>query len=158
MRMASILGPLGLAIALQGCAAAGLTLASAGAGVGMGAGVEHTMNGIVYKTFGASTSEVRFAALKTLDHMRMPVTTDQKSEEGWVLSATAKERTIDIELQALTERTTRMRVVANDGAIFFKDSSTASEIIMETAQALQDEDAAKANAETDRKRSKRKAS
>jgi len=141
MRTARILATLSLAMALQGCAAAGLTLASAGAGVGMGAGVEHTMNGIVYKTFTASANEVRFATLKTLDRMGMPVTADEATDDGWMLTATANERTIDIELQKLTDQTTRMRVVANDGMIFFKDASTASEIITQTSQTLQDQDA-----------------
>jgi hypothetical protein len=112
MRIARILGPLVLALALEGCAAVGLAVVGAGVGVGAGAGIEHTMNGIVYKTFDAPTNELRFATLKTLDHLGMPVTTDEKSEEGWKLSATATERSIDIELQQLTEKTTRMRVVA----------------------------------------------
>jgi len=37
---------------------------------------------------------------------------------------------------------TRMRVVANQGAIFFKDSATATEIVLQTAQTLQDDAAA----------------
>src|SRR5262252_5427011 len=107
MRIARTLGPLVFVVALEGCAAAGLAVV----GVGAGAGVEHTMNGIVYKTFDAPTNELRFATLKTLDHLGMPVTADEKSDAGWKLSATATERTIDIELQQLTEKTTRMRVV-----------------------------------------------
>lgn len=129
---------LAVAFCLQGCAAAGLAVVGAGAGVGMGAGVEHTLNGIAYKTFAAPLNNVRFATLKTLDHMGMPVTADESADTGWKLSATAADRTIDIELQRLTDQTTRMRVVANEGEIFFKDSSTATEIILQTAQALED--------------------
>ena len=141
-----------MALALEGCAAVGLAVVGGAAGVGAGAGVEHTMNGIVYKTFDASTNELRFATLKTLDHLGMPVTADEKSEGGWKLAATATERTIDIELQQLTDKTTRMRVVANDGQIFFKDASTATEIIRKTAETLQnDRDAAK-NEPSNRKR------
>jgi hypothetical protein len=153
MKNARIFVPLALALALQGCAAAGLTLATAGAGVGMGAGVEHTMNGIVYKTFAASTNEVRFATLKALDRMDMPVTVDEKSEEGWKLTATATNHTIDIDLQNLSNQTTRMRVVANDGAIFFKDASTATEIITQTAQALQQDQSAARAATNHRRKS-----
>ncbi len=153
MKNARAFVPLALALGLQGCAAAGLTLATAGAGVGMGAGVEHTMNGIVYKTFTASTNEVRFATLKALDRMGMPVTTDQKSEEGWKLTATAADRTIDIDLQKLSDQATRMRVVANDGTVFFKDASTATEIITQAAQTLQqDQDAARAAIDRNHKR------
>jgi hypothetical protein len=142
-----------LALTLQGCVVAGLTLAGAGAGVGMGAGVEHELNGIVYKTFAASTNELRFASMKTLDRMGMPLTADEKSEEGWKLTATASERTIEIELQSLTPQTTRMRVVANQGGVFFKDASTATEIITQTAQTLQDDrDSEKAITDRNRKR------
>jgi hypothetical protein len=152
MRYASILGTLLIALSLQGCAAIGLSLATAGAGAGISAGYEHTVNGIVYKTFAASKDELRIATLEALKRMAMPVTLDQKSEAGWALTATANKRTIDIELQALTEQTTRMRVVANDGTIFFKDASTATEIINQTAQAVvDDQNAAKAAAQHKKK-------
>lgn len=141
MKMLRTFGPIVLALSLQGCAAAaiGVTLATAGAGAGMTAGVEHTLNGIVYKTFSVPANEVRFATLKTLDHMGMPLTDDQATDTGWKLSASAKDRSVDIELERLTDTATRMRVVANEGFIFFKDSATATEIILQTAQTLQDD-------------------
>ena len=131
-----------LALTLQGCAAAALTVVGTGLGVGAGAGVEHTMNGIVYKTFEASLNELRFATLKMFDHLGMPVTADQKTDEGWTLTATASDRTIDVTLERVTDKMTRMRVVANKGDIFFKDASTATEIINQTAQIV-DNDARK---------------
>jgi outer membrane scaffolding protein for murein synthesis (MipA/OmpV family) len=154
MKILRTFGPLALGLLLQGCAAAaiGITLATAGAGAGMTAGVEHTLNGIVYKTFSAPANEVRFATLKTLDRMGMPLTDDQKTETGWQLSAKAKDRSVDIELESLTDMTTRIRVVANEGIVFFKDSATATEIILQTAQTLQD-DAAVARGERRRKAS-----
>jgi hypothetical protein len=131
-----------VAVSLQGCAAAALTVVGAGVGVGAGAGVEHTMNGIVYKTFDASLNEMRFATLKMFDHMGMPVTADNKTEEGWTLTATASDRTIDVDLERVTDKMTRMRVVANKGQIFFKDASTATELINQTA-AIVESDARK---------------
>jgi len=128
--------PIGAALYLQGCAAVGLAVVGAGAGAGVSAGVDHTLNGIAYKTFAAPLNNVRFATLRTFDHMGMPLTDDEKTETGWKLSATAADRTIDIELESLTDKTTRMRVVANEGKIFFKDSATATEIILQTAQVL----------------------
>ena len=98
-----------LALTLQGCAAAALTVVGTGLGVGAGAGVEHTMNGIVYKTFEASLNELRFATLKMFDHLGMPVTADQKTDEGWTLTATASDRTIDVTLERVTDKMTRMR-------------------------------------------------
>jgi hypothetical protein len=127
-----------LGFCLEGCAAAAAGLAEVGAAGGLNSGIEQSLNGIVYKTFTAPVNNVRFAALKTLDRMRMPVTADEKTDSGWQLTATAQNRTIDIELERVTEEVTRMRVVANKGAIIFKDGSTAAEIIMQTAQSLQD--------------------
>jgi len=65
------------------------------------------------------------------------VKTDAKTETGWEVSATATDRVIEIELERLTDRTTRMRVVADKGEILFKDTATATEIILQTAQDLQ---------------------
>ena len=142
MRLWRVLGLLGLAISVQRCAGAGLAVMGATAGVSMGTGVEHTLNGVAYKTFTAPLGNVRVATLRTLNQMDMPVTMDAKTDSGWELSATAADRKIDIELERLSERTTRMRVVANKGEIFFKDTSTATEIVLQTAQVLQDGQAA----------------
>lgn len=136
MKIARILVAAVLALWLQGCAVVGLGVIGVAAGAGMSAGVDHTLNGIVYKTFSAPLNNVRFATLKTFDRMGMPLTADEKIDTGWKLSATATDRTIDVDLQKLTETTTRMRVVANQGQIFFKDASTATEIIAQTAQTL----------------------
>jgi outer membrane scaffolding protein for murein synthesis (MipA/OmpV family) len=140
-KIARGLVPLLIAVTLQGCTAAaiGVTIATAGAGAGMSVGVEHTLNGIVYKTFAASANDVRFATLKTLDQMGMALTADEATKTGWQLSATANDRSIDVQLERLTDTATRMRVVANEGWIIFKDSATATEIILQTAQTLQDD-------------------
>ena len=90
-------------MALSGCAAIALTAGS----VAAGAGVDHTLSGIVYKTFASSMAKTRLASLKTLKRMDMDVVKDEKTEEGWLISATATEREIDIELEALSKRTTR---------------------------------------------------
>lgn len=122
-------------LSFPGCAAVALT---AGSIVG-GAGVDHTLSGITYKTFAASLAEMRLATLMTLERMDMTVTKDQESETGREIEATARDRTIDIELEAISQKTTRMRVVANQGEIFFKDSATATEIILQTAETLERE-------------------
>lgn len=126
-------------LSLPGCAAVALTAGSMAAGLG----VEHTLGGITYKTFVSPVANLRLATLKTLSRMDMRVTDDRESEEGWVITATASERTIEIELERLTDRATRMRVVANKGNFFFKDGATATEIIIQTAEAL-DRDALRA--------------
>lgn len=130
---------LGLALWLQGCAAAGLAVMGAGAGVGLGTGVEHTLNGVNYKTFADPLDNVHLALRGTLDRLGMPITADERTQNGYAVTASAADRTIDIELERLTPQTTRMRVVANEGALFFKDSATATEIILQTAQSLKDD-------------------
>ena len=141
-----LLIPLALAVLLQGCAAAALSVVGAGAGVGMGTGVEHELNGISYKTFATPIAGVHHATRATLARLGMPITADAPTNEGWNVSASAAGRTIDIELERLTPRTTRMRVVANKGGLFGKDSATSTEIILQTAQALQDNPTGKKSA------------
>jgi len=118
--------------ALQGCAGVALTAG----GIAGGTGVEHTMNGISYKTFATPLANMRLATLKTLDKLDMKVTDDHQTEEGWQIEAAAHDRDIDITLESLTSRTTRMRVVVNKGEIFFKDASTSTEIILQTGETL----------------------
>lgn len=117
---------------LSGCAAVALTAG----GIAGGAGVDHTLSGIAYKTFAAPVENVRLATLQTLKQMDMSVKNDHKSENGWEISAAANDRDIGIELEALSQRTTRMRVVVNKGEIFFKDAATGTEIIVQTADKL----------------------
>jgi hypothetical protein len=81
--------------------------------------------------------DVRLATRQTIDRMGMKLVKDEQSEDGWLLQASASQRSIDIELEKLTPHMTRMRVVANDG-IFFKDRATETEIINQTADAVDD--------------------
>ena len=127
-----------LTFALQGCAIGGLglMLAATGTGLAAGAGVDHTLSGITYKTFAVSRNQLRYATLKTLHRLDMKVVKDKRVDAHHEIEAKALDRVIEIELEPLTRRTTRMRVVANQGQIFFKDAATATEIIVQTAQTL----------------------
>ncbi len=127
-----------LGLALQGCTAAGLTLVATGTGIAVGAGVDHTTGGIAYKTFTTTTRELRVATLGALRRMDLEVVRDGPQDDKHAIMAKAKDRTIEIELEALSSRTARMRVVANEGEIFFKDAATATEIIVQTAATLDD--------------------
>lgn len=124
----------------QGCAAVGLTLFGAGAGTAAGAGVSYTMDSIAYKTFTTPVDTLQDATLATLDRMDMEVQDieireDQSNELGRKIVALAGDRTIEIELDRLTAKTTRMRVNAKRGA-FLKDRATATEIIAQTERTL----------------------
>jgi hypothetical protein len=133
------------AATLQGCAAIGLTLLAVGAGTAAGQGVSYTLDSIAYKTFTASIDGLDAATLKTLERMDIKVTKDEPRKEdgrevGREIAATAGDRAVEIELDRLTERTSRMRVMVKQGW-FLKDRATATEIIVQTAQTFDDEPA-----------------
>lgn len=125
-----------VAFSLQGCAGVGLTMLGVGAGTATSAGVNHTLSGIAYKTFTAELEDVRSATKAALSEMAMELKTDKKTETGYVIEATARERTAEIELEALTRATTRMRVTVVESDGFFRDSATSTEIIIQTAQGV----------------------
>lgn len=122
-------------LASQGCAGAGLTLFGVGAGVTGGTGVSYTLDSVAYKTFTASETELRSATVQTLKRMAMDVTETQKTGTGSDITATGGDRTIEIEIDKITARTSRMRVVVKKGWIF-RDRATAGEIIAQTADTL----------------------
>ena len=130
------------ALILQGCAAIALTAG----GLAAGQGIDHTLTGITYKTFNSPMNQLRLATLKTLHRLDMKVTGDSKTEEGRKILATAVARKIEIEFEILTRRATRMRVIVSKGAIL-KDSATATEIIIQTAETLDRQTAASENRE-----------
>ncbi len=125
---------------VPGCTAVALTAG----GIAGSTGVNHTLTGIAYKTFATPADELHFATLKTLGRLDMEVSEDQEIESGFEILALARDRKIEIELESLTSKTTRMRVVVNKGEIFFKDAATATEIIIQTAETMANETTKKA--------------
>ncbi|MEK7700397.1 MAG: DUF3568 family protein [candidate division NC10 bacterium] len=121
----------------QGCAAVGLTLFGVGAGVSAGTGTQYTLDSIAYRTFTAPLDEMRRATLATFRRMDIALQSDDSTAEGRSIIGQAADRTIDIELESLTSRTTRMRVTAKQGW-FFRDRATAGEIIAQTERSLDD--------------------
>ena len=118
--------------ALQSCAAVALSVA----GMVGAMGIDHTLEGISYKTFTVPVPVMRLAVLDTLESMQMEVVDDQPEENGWKIDAKATDRKIAIEIEALTDRASRIRVVVDRGSFFFKDSATGTEIIAQTAESL----------------------
>jgi len=103
--------------------------------VGAAAGVSHTLGGIVYKTFTEPMPKVKRATLTALKRMDIAVESIQANQEGEVIKAKASNRTIEVQLESLTPKTTRIRVTADSDG-FFKDSATATEIILQTERVL----------------------
>ena len=122
-------------LATQGCAAVGLAVVGSGIGVTAGAGTAYTLDGIAYRTFTAPIDRLHDATVHALKRMNIEIKSDQPGDPGRVIVASASDRTIHIELERLISRTTRMRVTAKKGW-FFRDRSTAGEIIAQTDDAL----------------------
>lgn len=121
-----------LALPLSGCAAVALTAAAVGGGVA----ANHQLGGIAYRTFTAPLPKVRTAAMAALRRMGIKPDGSEKIELGERLLAKAGDRNIEIELEALTPNTTRMRVVAKKEGGMVVDSSTAVEIITQTEKSI----------------------
>jgi Protein of unknown function (DUF3568) len=125
-----------LLLLMQGCAAGlGLTLFGVGAGVATGTSVAYTLDGIAYRTFTAPLPQVETATRTALDRMGIKVEATSKIEQGKAIKAVTLDREIEIELEMISSRTTRIRTVAKQG-LFFKDRATATEIIIQTEKAL----------------------
>jgi len=107
-------------------------------GVGASTAVSHSLGGITYRTFTAPAPQVKSASIAALNRMGIKLVRTEKGAKGSggeVLHATATDREIEITLESLSPNTTRMRVIARNGGVFF-DSSTATEIIIQTERLL----------------------
>lgn len=113
----------------------GLTLFGVGAGVGTGTAVAYTLDGTAYRTFTAPLPKVEEATLTALNRMGIKVESKEKTEQGKVIQASGVDRQLEVELEAISPKTTRMRTAAKQG-MFFKDRATATEIILQTEKIL----------------------
>jgi len=104
------------------------------AGVGASAGVQHTMSGIVYRTLASPLPEVRDAARAALVKMEIKINGRYRIWTGEEFLGTAGDREISVQMEALTPKTTRIKVTARSGLIY--DSATAIEIANQTEKAL----------------------
>jgi hypothetical protein len=124
-----------LALGPTGCAAVGLTLLGAAVGVGSGTAVSYTLNGVAYRTFAAPLATVERATVTALRDMGLTLEDRQATEDGKLLKASGKDREIEIRLEPVSAKTTRIRTVVKMGA-FLKDRATATEIIVQTERVL----------------------
>jgi hypothetical protein len=104
------------------------------AGAGTSSAIGHSLNGTAYRTFTATLEEVKAASLDTLSLMGIRVDSFETVENGELITGSAIRRRVEIELEPISSRATRMRVITR-GGIFF-DGSTATEIVMQTEKAL----------------------
>jgi hypothetical protein len=128
----AVLGALGS----QGCAVAALPLFGLGQAVNGGTEVvSYTSNSVAYKTFAASETEVRAATLQTFKRMAIDVTGTEWKEKVTEIDAAAGDRTVEVEIDRITPRTSQMRVVVKKGW-FLRDRATAGEIVTQTGDTL----------------------
>jgi hypothetical protein len=134
MSRMAVHGLLGLLVILgvAGCMPLGVTAL----GVGGSTAVSHTLNGITYRTFTASSSKVKKATITALNRMDIRLTSTRKENRLEILSAAAESRTIEVQLETLSPNTTRMRVTAKNGGLIY-DSATATEIILQTERVME---------------------
>ena len=67
--------------------------------------------------------------------MGIKIEATSKTEQSKTIKGVSNDRQIEIELEMVSPKTTRIRTVARQG-IFFKDRATATEIIMQTERVL----------------------
>ena len=121
-----------LVLGVCGCTTVALTAAAVASSIA----ANHHLGGIVYRTFTAPLPRVRSATMVALKRMGIKADGSEKIEYGMRLLAKAGDRSIEIELEALTPNTTRMRVVAKKDSGMIVDSSTALEIITQTERSI----------------------
>jgi hypothetical protein len=127
-RMAMVMGA---GLLLAACEPLSLTVL----GIGGTTAVNHKLGGTKDRTFTASLAKVRIASIDALRRMGIKADSVKQIENGELFTARAGKREIEVELESLTPRTTRMKVMAREGG-FLYDGATASEIIVQTGKSL----------------------
>jgi hypothetical protein len=129
-----IIGLAGTAALLGGCQAIAITAA----GIGASTGLSHTTNSISQRTFTAPDHQVRQATLAALGRMGAKVEAAEKGRAVEVIRATVADRSIEVEVEALNDSTTRISASAQRG-LFVYDGATAREIVAQTEAAMSEQ-------------------
>jgi hypothetical protein len=116
---------------LTGCEAVAISMLGAGAGEAF----RYSQTGVASRTFTASAAAVKHASLEALERMGIAFESFDRFEHGELIYARAENRAIEIEIEPISPRATRMRIAAKNGGWFY-DSATASEIVAQTERVL----------------------
>jgi len=102
------------------------------------AGVEYTLANVAYKVIPEANGEVRTAVDRALVRLTLPVERGwAKDEDGQVILARAKEHEVEVRIEEVSRRATRLRVDARRvGIPFLKDRALAAAVIVETEREL----------------------
>lgn len=118
-------------LGLTGCQPLAISVLGAGASEAL----RYSYAGATSRTFTASAAEVKHASLQALERMGIAFESFDQFEHGELIYARAENRAIEIEIEPISPRATRMRIAAKNGG-FFYDSATASEIVAQTERSL----------------------
>jgi hypothetical protein len=110
-------------------------MAVALAGAGTSTAINYSFNGGASRTFTAPLAEVKAASLDTLSLMGIRVDGFEDTTQGETIKGSAIQRSVSVDLEPISSKATRMRVVARNKGIFF-DTATATEIVLQTEKAL----------------------
>ncbi len=104
---------------------------------GASGGVAYSLTNIAYKTVSFPGDKVESSLRGALKKMGIKEV-GRKSSDGVVtINAKTAKLNIEIELERITPKTTRIKVDAREG-LFIKDKATATEIIIQTEKGLED--------------------
>ena len=119
-------------LGLSGCEPLALTLIGAGAGTAL----RYGLDGVAYRTFTAPAQDVKHGALAALERMGLTVEGAERFEGGEVIYARSAQRSIEIDVEPISAKATRMRIAAKNGGLFY-DNATAYEIVAQTERQLE---------------------
>lgn len=105
------------------------------AGRELSRGPVNSADGTAHMTFSEPLPAVSAAALGALERMGINVESREKSAAKEVIKAEAAPLQVEVRLEAITPKTTRMEVMAKEG-LLSRDQATAMEIAMQTDRAL----------------------
>jgi hypothetical protein len=118
-------------LSLAGCQPLAISLLGAGAGTALRYGID----GVSYRTFTAPAPMVKEASLAALERMGLTLQSTDRFEGGELIYAQSGKRSIEIEVEPISAKATRVRIAAKNGGLFY-DNATASEIIAQTERLL----------------------
>jgi hypothetical protein len=119
-------------VCVAGCEPLALSLLGAGAGTAL----RYNIDGVTTRTFTAPAQEVKHSVLAALERMGIAFESHDKFEYGELIYARAENRAIEIEIEPISARATRVRIAAKNGSHFFYDTATATEIVAQAERAL----------------------
>jgi len=121
-----------LLLPLAGCEPLALSLLGTGAASALRYSV---WDGVTHRTFTAPASEVKQSTLAALERMGIKHESTLPYDYGEIIVANTQTREIQIELEPISERATRVRIAAKNGT-FWYDNATAAEIVAQTERFL----------------------